>query len=105
MSLKMGSHGSAVEEMFHGVTVLDPYRWLEDGTSSQTAAWIAAQHEICRDFFSRCTGLERIRTRVRESLEVEVLDQVARTGARLFHHRRDRVQEQACHLCQGEWSQ
>jgi len=31
---------------YHGEFVADPYRWLEDTGSAETAAWIAAQNEL-----------------------------------------------------------
>ena len=37
--------GSAVET-HHGVSVADPYRWLEDGESADTQAWISAQQGL-----------------------------------------------------------
>jgi prolyl oligopeptidase len=37
--------GSAGDD-YHGELVADPYRWLEDTGSPETAAWIAAQNEL-----------------------------------------------------------
>jgi len=37
-----------VIEVLHGVSVPDPYRWLEDEQSSQTQAWVARQNELTR---------------------------------------------------------
>ncbi len=31
--------------MLHGISVADPYRWLEDGDSAEVAAWVAAHNE------------------------------------------------------------
>lgn len=33
-----------VSSTYHGVTVTEDYRWLEDAGSEQTRAWTMAQH-------------------------------------------------------------
>ena len=35
-----------VREVLHGVEIVDPYRWLEDGSSPETRAWIDAQNAL-----------------------------------------------------------
>ena len=39
------THRGDVQETLHGVTISDPYRWLEDQESPETRAWITQQNE------------------------------------------------------------
>ncbi len=38
-----------VSETLHGVTIDDPYRWLEDGESADVQQWVAAQNRHTRE--------------------------------------------------------
>ena len=40
-------------DTYFGVEVADPYRWLEDDLSDETAAWIGDQNSVTRDYLSR----------------------------------------------------
>ena len=59
----------AADEL-HGHHVPDPYRWLEDGTSPETAAWSAAQGELCRRFLDALPGRDHLRRRHGELLSI-----------------------------------
>lgn len=84
-----------VEEVIHGIVVSDPYRWLEDRSLPETEAWIADQKRRCEDYFSDCGDIDALRDRVREYLDIDVVDQPVRVAGRYFYRRRNQGQEQA----------
>lgn len=86
----------SVDEVLHGVTVSDPYRWLEDRDSPETEAWILSQKARLESYFSRLPCLDALRFRVSEFLNQNVIDEVAEIGDRCFYRHRKKNQEQAC---------
>jgi prolyl oligopeptidase len=86
----------STKEVFHGVTVFDPYRWLEDRGSPETEEWILSQKERLDSYFSNLPDLDALRLRVSEFLNVEVIDQATQVGDLCFYRRRAKHQEQAC---------
>jgi prolyl oligopeptidase len=85
-----------VTEVLHGVTVTDPYRWLEDQDSLRTREWLRAQHEYARSYLEAIPGRDRIRRRIRELLDVETCDSIQKAGQRYFFRKRLAGQEQPC---------
>jgi prolyl oligopeptidase len=80
----------------HGVTITDPYRWLEDQDSPRTREWLHAQQEYARSYLDTIPGRESIRERIRELLDVETYDSVQKVGQRYFFRKRLPGQEQPC---------
>ena len=50
-----------VVDDYHGTQVADPYRWLEDADSPETAAWVAAQNELTFGFLESIPARDRLR--------------------------------------------
>ncbi len=90
-----------VTDVFHGVPVTDPYRWLEDQDSPRTRAWIAEQTSYARAYLDSIPGREHIRERIREFLAVETYDSLQKVGSRYFFRKRLPDQEQPC-ICMRE---
>jgi prolyl oligopeptidase len=60
-----------VSTTYHGVTVTEDYRWLEDGASAEAKAWSAAQNAQARAFLESRPCYEAVRRRAREIAEAE----------------------------------
>ena len=45
-----------VTDTYHGVMVVDDYRWLENGDAPKVKAWSAAQNARARAFLDRLPG-------------------------------------------------
>ncbi|MGB2678026.1 MAG: prolyl oligopeptidase family serine peptidase [Candidatus Acidiferrum sp.] len=90
------STADPVTEIFHGVSVTDPYRWLEDQDSPRTRTWIEEQTRYARSYLDNIPGRERIRKRVREFLAVETYDSLQIAGGCYFFRKRLPDQEQPC---------
>jgi prolyl oligopeptidase len=72
-----------------GHQVSDPYRWLEDGTSAERAAWLAAQAELFASYREELPGRDRLAAQVRELLGTGHVGTPAWRGERSFFTRRD----------------
>src|SRR5579864_6422458 len=86
----------AVTEVLFGVSVTDPYRWLEDQESPRTRDWLRAQQQYARSYLDSISGRERIRDRIRELLDIETCDSIQKVGQRYFFRKRSQGQEQPC---------
>jgi len=60
-----------VTDDYHGTRVADPWRWLEDVSSPETAAWVAAQNELTGRYVAGLPGRDRFATRLRALLNHE----------------------------------
>ncbi len=58
-------------DLYHSERVADPYRWLEDTGSAETAAWIAAQNDYTQQRVGRLSGREYFASRLRELIDHE----------------------------------
>ncbi len=59
--------GDVVED-YHGVSVADPYRWLEDDvrTSDEVASWVQAENEVTFGYLESIPQREAIKRRLTE---------------------------------------
>jgi prolyl oligopeptidase len=84
-----------VTEVLHGVSVTDPYRWLEDQNSPETRKWIDAQNAYTHAFLDRWPGREAIEKRLTQLQKVEVIQSPIERAGRFFFRKRSPDQEQS----------
>lgn len=84
-----------VTEVLHGVTVKDPYRWLEDQDSPETRAWIDRQNAYSRSVLDTLPGRDRIRARLAGLMKVEAVGIPRERAGRYFFTKRAASQNQA----------
>ena len=51
-------------DLYHGIEVADPYRWLEDPQSAETQAWIEAQNQLTFDYLAALPGRDTLNQRL-----------------------------------------
>ncbi len=100
------THRGDVQETLHGVTIPDPYRWLEDQNSPETRAWISQQNDYTHKVLDRWPGRERLEKRLSELKKVERIGTPIERDGRLFYRKRAADQEQyVIYTRQGEGSE
>ena len=83
-----------VKEVIHGVTITDPYRWLEDQNSPETRAWINAQVQYTDSTLKGLPVRDRIRSRLSQLMTIERVNAPSERGGRYFYTRRAPGQNQ-----------
>ena len=84
-----------VAETLHGVTITDPYRWLEDQDSPDTRAWINAQNEYTASKLGALPIRAKISERLTQLLKIDTISAPFARGGRYFLSRRRADQNQS----------
>lgn len=80
-----------VDTLF-GTPVPDPYRWLENDTTRETAAWVTSQNEITFAYLKTIPFREAIRKRLDEVQNYERLSAPHREGAYYYYSKNSGLQ-------------
>jgi prolyl oligopeptidase len=84
-----------VVDTFHGTSIADPYRWMEDLGSSETVAWIGAQNAITNAYLGKLPHRETLRKRITELWDYPKVSLPVREGGRLFYRKNSGLQKQS----------
>jgi prolyl oligopeptidase len=85
----------AVIDVYHGVPVADPFRWLEDHHSPRTRGWITEQAMASHNYLDALPGREALAPRITELLNQETFGDIHKFGNDIFYTKRRPGEEQA----------
>ncbi|HVN51063.1 MAG TPA: prolyl oligopeptidase family serine peptidase, partial [Acidimicrobiales bacterium] len=71
-------------EVVHGITVADPYRWLEAGDQPETRAWVGLQNDRTRRVLDEVPGRAELHGRLSALLRAGSSVACATAGERVF---------------------
>ncbi len=84
-----------VVDDYHGTKIADPYRWLEDLESADTAAWVAEQNRLTESYLSRQPIRAYFQERIQQLWNFPKTNIPIVEGGRLFYRRNSGLQMQA----------
>lgn len=82
-------------DVYHGVEVPDPYRWLEDDRSAETKAWVEAQNKVTFAYLEKIPFRARLTARLQELYNYEKYSAPSRKGDYFFFRKNDGLQNQS----------
>jgi prolyl oligopeptidase len=82
-------------DTYHGTKVPDPYRWLEDDTSAETAAWVEAQNKVTFAYLEKIPFRAELTKRLKGLYDYAKYSAPSRKGDYFFFRKNDGLQNQS----------
>jgi len=79
---------------YHGTKVADPYRWLEDDNSPETAAWVKAENEVTNAYFAKIPYRAQVKQRLEQLFDYPKFTPPDRRGDSYVFSKNDGLQNQ-----------
>lgn len=86
---------TTVIDNYFGTPVADPYRWLENDTSAETAAWVKAQNEVTNGYLNQIPFRDAIRKRYTELFNYEKFYSPFKEGGYNYYYLNSGLQNHA----------
>jgi prolyl oligopeptidase len=80
---------------YFGTTIADPYRWLENDTTAETAAWVEAQNKVTQHYLAQIPFREQIKNSLTEIWNYEKVSAPYRKGEYYYYSKNDGLQNQS----------
>ncbi len=84
-----------VKETYFGTEVEDPYRWLEDDNSAETAEWVKAENKLTFDYLAKLPYRDQIKTRLTELWDYPKYGTPFKEAGKYFFYKNNGLQNQS----------
>jgi len=84
-----------VSDDYFGTTVQDPYRWLEDDNSEETAAWVAAENSVTAAYLNEISFRSDLKSRFEKIWNYPKLGVPFKKADKYFFFKNDGLQNQS----------
>ena len=84
-----------VVDDYFGTKVADPYRWLENDTSAETAKWVKEQNEVTQDYLSHIPFRSALKDRLTQLVDYERYGMPSKEHGRYIYSKNDGLQNQS----------
>ncbi|HJR99373.1 MAG TPA: prolyl oligopeptidase family serine peptidase, partial [Flavobacterium sp.] len=85
----------ATEDDYFGTKVSDPYRWLEDDRSEETAAWVKAQNKVTNAFLEQIPFRNQLKERLEKLWNYEKIGAPFIEGNYTYYFKNNGLQNQS----------
>lgn len=82
-----------VVDTYFGTRVADPYRWLEDDLSEETAAWVEAQNKVTFNYLHGIPYREQLQNRLETLWNFERVSAPFKEGDYTYFYKNDGLQD------------
>ena len=82
-------------DVYHGVSIADPYRWLEDTDSPETKAWVAAENQLSDSYLATIPQRAAIKNRLTQIWNYARYSAPFKEGGRYFFFQNTGLQNQS----------
>ncbi len=87
-------------DSYHGTNVADPYQWLEDDNSSETAKWVGEQNKVTFAYLEKIPLRAKIKGRLEQLYNYPKISAPSRKGDLYFFSKNDGLQNQSVRYVQ-----
>ncbi|MFZ1280596.1 MAG: S9 family peptidase, partial [Ignavibacteriaceae bacterium] len=84
-----------VVDDYFGTKVADPYRWLEDDNSEETANWVIEQNKVTDEYLSKIPFRDKLRDRFEKLYNFPKYGAPFRAGDKYYFFKNDGLQNQS----------